>query len=287
MIDLHTHSTFSDGSYTPEQLVEKCAAAELTAVALTDHDTVAGIPRFMAACQSAGIRGIEGVEISADVDKGGMHMLGYCVDTESESLEEVLVKIREGRSIRNVQILKNLNSAGLELSYEEVEAFAGENLVGRPHFAQAMQARGYVKSKTEAFGEYLARGKKGYADRFRLSPEDSIAAIRNAGGVPVLAHPFTLRLAGEELEEFIAELASFGLEGIEVYYSEHSPKQVKTYRELAQSNGLLLTGGSDFHGEINPAVRPGAGFGNLKINDDIAEKLFERKGELRADLTKK
>ena len=280
MIDLHTHSTFSDGTYTPEELVDICAEAELTAVALTDHDTVAGIPRFMAACEAKGIRGIEGVEISADVDKGGMHMLGYCFDPNSEKLEQLLVKIRDGRSLRNIEILKNLNNAGLELTYEEVESFAGENLVGRPHFAQAMQKRGYVKSKTEAFNRYLARGKEGYADRFRLNPEDSIATIRSAGGLPVLAHPSTLELAGEELEAFIAELASYGLQGIEVYYSEHNPKQVQLYRELAQRNGLLLTGGSDFHGEINPAVKPGFGFGNLKVNDDIAEKLWARKSEL-------
>lgn len=280
MIDLHTHSTFSDGTYTPEELVGICAEAGLTAVALTDHDTVAGIPRFMAACAEAGIKGIEGVEISADVGKGGMHMLGYCIDPASESLEALLVRIREGRSIRNLEILENLNRAGLELTYEEVQSFAGENLVGRPHFAQAMQARGYVKSKNEAFGRYLARGQKGYADRFRLSPEDSISAIKGAGGLAVLAHPFTLDLAGTMQESFIAELASYGLDGIEVYYSEHNPTQVDVYRDLAQKHGLLLTGGSDFHGEINPAISPGRGFGNLQVDDDIAEKIWERKKEM-------
>lgn len=282
MIDLHTHSTFSDGSLTPEELAAKSRDAGLTAVALTDHDTVAGVPRFIHACNAAGITGISGVEISADIDKGGLHVLGYCVDTDSPSLARLLSEIREGRSKRNMVILRNLNDAGLALSFDEVAAYAGEDNVGRPHFAQAMLAKGYVSSKEEAFEKYLKKGRPGYADRFRLSPEGSMAAIHDAGGLPVLAHPFTLEMSNEDLLSFVKRMADAGLEGIEVYYSEHNPSQVKAYRDIALKSGLLLTGGSDFHGAVNPAVQLGKGFGNLKVNDDLLEKLLSRKAD-RAD----
>jgi 3',5'-nucleoside bisphosphate phosphatase len=277
MIDLHTHSTFSDGSLTPEALVQKAADLRLSAIALTDHDTVSGISRFEAACSAAGIAGVAGVEISADVGKGGLHMLGYFVDPASESLARVLSEIRDGRQKRNMDILKKLNDLGLALTYGEIAAYAGEDVVGRPHFAQAMQARGYVGSKDEAFQRYLGRGKPGYADRFRLSPEDSIAAIRDAGGLAVLAHPFTLELSNSDLRDFAGRLAAAGLDGVEVYYSEHNPSQVNAYRDIAYSLGLLLTGGSDFHGAVNPSVELGTGFGNLRVNDDLLEKMRERK----------
>lgn len=279
MIDLHTHSTFSDGSFSPEDLVRTCAEAGLTGVALTDHDTVEGVPRFMAACEAHGITGVPGVEISADVEKGGMHMLGYFVEPASESLEATLVKIRSGREDRNIEILENLNKAGLELTMDEVISFAGEGVVGRPHFAQAMLARGYIKTKDEAFKKYLARGKSGYADRFRLTPEQSIDLIHDAGGLAVLAHPFTLELSDSELGRFVKELAGVGLDGMEVYYSEHNHSQVNAYRNIAYENGILLAGGSDFHGEINPAIKLGVGFGNLRVNDDLLEKLAEKAKE--------
>jgi hypothetical protein len=140
-----------------------------------------------------------------------------------------------------------------------------------------MVARGFVKDKGEAFERYLARGRSGYAERFRFSAADSISAIRSAGGLAVLAHPFTLGLAGAALGAFVDELAVLGLAGIEVYYSEHSPSQVREFRDIALSRGLLLTGGSDFHGEVNPAVKLGVGFGNLTVNDDLLEKMMEKK----------
>lgn len=277
MIDLHTHSIFSDGSFTPEELAKMAVEAGLSCIALTDHDTVDGIPRFLAACSAEGIEGIAGVEISADVDKGGMHMLGYYMDHTSGPLADVLTRIRSGRDERNKRILQNLIEAGLALTMEEVSAYAGDSVVGRPHFAMAMQAKGYVQNKDEAFKRYLGRGQAGYSDRFRLSPADSIKLIRDAGGLAVLAHPFTLALSDRDLGVMVEELAGHGLDGIEVYYSEHNPSQVNLYRNIANNLGLLMTGGSDFHGEVNPAVSLGRGFGNLTVNDDIAAKMRELK----------
>ncbi len=163
------------------------------------------------------------------------------------------------------------------MTWAEVAAYAAEDVVGRPHFAQALIARGYVKDKDEAFSRYLARGRPGYADRFRLSPADSLAAIRAAGGVAVLAHPFTLDLDERALDEAVGLWKGQGLAGVEVFYSEHSPAQVERYGALARRHGLVATGGSDFHGALNPAIRLGVGFGSLKVPDGIVDELEARR----------
>jgi predicted metal-dependent phosphoesterase TrpH len=276
VIDLHMHSTFSDGSLTPEQLVEMGRSIGLTAMALTDHDCTAGVGRFVDACAAGGIRGVTGVEISADVRRGTMHVLGYFVEPGHERLERVLERIRDGRQTRNLEILDRLNRLGFALSWEEVKAYAGEDVVGRPHFAQALEAKGYVSSKMEAFDLYLGKGKKAYAERFRMSPADSIAAIRGAGGIAVLAHPFTLDLKRDALRAAVCELRDAGLAGIEACYSEHSLEQEALYRALAGELGLAVTGGSDFHGDANPAIRMGTGFGTLNVPDEFMADLDRR-----------
>jgi predicted metal-dependent phosphoesterase TrpH len=273
MIDLHAHSTFSDGSLTPEELVALAVETGLTAVALTDHDCTDGVPRFLAACEAAGITGVAGVEISAEVPHGALHMLGYGIEPGHPALEPNLANIRDGRQYRNTRILARLNELGLPLTWDEVAANAGEDVVGRPHFAKALLDRGYVSDKQAAFDRYLGKGASAYVDRFRLSPADSLAAIRAAGGVPVLAHPFTLDLGRRELAAYVAELKTIGLGGIEVYYSEHSAEQVQQYLDLAVELDLVATGGTDFHGEINPDVKLGTGFGNLRVPDDVLAAL--------------
>jgi predicted metal-dependent phosphoesterase TrpH len=206
-------------------------------------------------------------------------MLGYFVDGEDTGLRATLEEIRDGRESRNLRILERLNGLGLALSWEEVASFAGEDTVGRPHFAQAMQARGFVKTKEEAFDLYIGKGKPAYVDRFRLSPEDSIAAIRRAGGVAVLAHPSTMGLGPRALGEAVAGLKAAGLGGIEAYYSEHTADQQAQYIRLANELGLAVTGGSDFHGDANPAVRLGVGFGSLKVPDSLLAGLEKLAGK--------
>lgn len=277
MIDLHMHSTFSDGSLTPEELAGEIAATGLTAAALTDHDSTAGIARFVSACASRGVRGIGGVEISVEVKKGGLHMLGYFIDPEEPRLQSILGKIRDGRVERNREILEKLNSLGMELTWEEVTAFAGEDIVSRPHFARAMVERKYVTSTEEAFDKYLGKGKPGYVDRLRLGPADGIAAIRGAGGVAVLAHPFTLDLSNQELAKFVEELKGYGLAGIEVFYSEHTSQQQQLYLNLCRRMDLAPAGGSDFHGLINPSIRIGRGFGGLSVPDELVAGLEARR----------
>ena len=224
MIDLHMHSTFSDGSYTPEELVEEGVKQGLTAIALTDHDSTNGIPRFLAAAEGKPIRTISGVEVSADFRRGTMHMLGYGIHHEERELNEHLKWIRSGRESRNQEILHLLNKLGFHITWHEVQSYAGEDVVGRPHFAAAMVEKGYVASRQEAFDRYLGKGKPAYAERRRLSPSDTIRLIRGAGGVPVLAHPFTLNLGRSDLRKLIGELTREGLLGIEVFILSIQPE---------------------------------------------------------------
>jgi predicted metal-dependent phosphoesterase TrpH len=276
MVDLHLHSTFSDGSLTPAQLVEQAGKLGLTAIALTDHDTTAGNPALRQAARGGQLKALTGVEISVEFSPGTLHMLAYCLDTPNEPLQDALLRIRGGREDRNQVILQRLNQLGLRLTMEEVASHAGDEVVGRPHFAQAMLAKGYVKTTQEAFDSYLAKGKPAYMDRLRLGAAEAIALIRGAGGVPVLAHPFTLQMSSSALEKFVAELVDAGLQGIEAYYSEHTPEQEQKYLRLARTFRLAVTGGSDFHGAVNPDVKMGVGFGSLRVPEETVDQLYER-----------
>ncbi|MFH0880101.1 MAG: PHP domain-containing protein [Lentisphaerota bacterium] len=277
MIDLHAHSTFSDGSLTPEELIDLAVANGLTAVALTDHDSTKGLPLFLKAAEELPVRAVPGVEISADFSPGTMHMLGYFIRYDEADLNQHLAWIRNGREMRNAEILHKLNALGCHITWEEVACHAGEDVVGRPHFAQAMIAKKFVSGKDEAFDRYLGRGKPAYAERRRLSPAASVKLIRDAGGVPVLAHPFTLKLDSRELKKTLIELRSAGLEGLEVIYSEHTADMQREYLGMAKDLNLVATGGSDFHGAMSPDIKLGTGFGGLRIPDDIVPQLEARR----------
>lgn len=273
MIDLHMHSIFSDGSMTPEELIAEGARRGLKGMALTDHDTVAGIPRFLAAAAERQIPALTGVEVSADIEVGTLHVLGYGIDIRNRTLLEHLRWIREGRDERNREILQKLNRLGIRISMEEVARFAGADVVGRPHIAQALIARNYARDKRDAFDRYLAKGKPAYAERRRLEAGATFELIRLAGGLPVIAHPFTLKRTNRELESLLRAFAKQGLAGIEVYYSEHSPEMQRSFSRLAAQLGLLITGGSDFHGSISPGIHMGIGTGSLNVPDDVLATL--------------
>ena len=279
MIDLHTHSAFSDGSLSPEELVAEAKFAKLAGIALTDHDSVDGVRRFLAACRKGGIRGVPGVEISLDGNGDAMHMLGYFIDHNDASLKKHLEGIKLNREYRNRKILENLTAMGLAISMNEVSRYAGSDNVGRLHFAQALVERGYVKSRQEAFDRFLAKGKPAYVNRKRLLPADGIAMIRNAGGLAVLAHPFTLGKGKEALIELVAGLVEAGLAGIEVYYPQHTAKHVKCYLAIASKFRLAVTGGTDFHGAPMPDIHLGTGFGSLNVPDSVLEALDERRNQ--------
>jgi len=276
MIDLHTHSTFSDGSLSPEALVDLAYEAGLSALALTDHDSTEGVPRFMAACGKAGLTGVPGVEISVESSSGTMHLLGFFVDPQHGGLQAALCRIRDGRECRNHRILEILRGLGAGMAWDEVAALAASEVVGRPHIAQAMVAHGYVATRQEAFARFLAKGKPAYVERFKLSASEGVARIREAGGVAVLAHPFTLGLRFRKLRAFIAELVEHGLQGIEVFYPEHGPELRQQYQSIAKEFALVMTGGSDFHGDANPDICIGRGFGNVRVSDTILVDLVQR-----------
>lgn len=257
-IDLHTHSTASDGTFPPREVVRLAKERRLKALALTDHDTIAGLPEAMAAGQEFGIEVIPGVEISARHANGSMHILGYFLDYESEPLARRLTVLQKARQDRNPQIIAKLNQLGIPLTMEQVERLSGGGQVGRPHIARALYEGGYVRSLQEAFDIYLGNDGKAYVSKFRFPPEEAMAMIRDAGGIPVLAHPFTLGLhTSETLRPLLKELMALGLAGIECYYPEHSFGQEALYLFLARELGLLVTGGSDFHGDNKPEVTLG------------------------------
>lgn len=272
------HSLFSDGTHEPEDLIKEALRQKLTAVALTDHDTVKGMRRFLRAAKLAGIRALTGVEVSTSYAPGEMHILGYCIDYKDAFFESQLEWIRTARQSRNEAILHKLHKLGMHLSWDEVRSFAGDQVIGRPHFAQAMLARGYVLSTKEAFGRWLSRGCPAYARRRTVSQKDALEVIRDAGGVPVLAHPFTLNTTRSAMRKIIKELKEYGLEGIEVYYPQHNADRTREYLKLADDFGLVPTGGTDFHGDRTPDLILGRGFGSLRVPDDIVDRLLARKG---------
>lgn len=276
MIDLHVHSTFSDGSRTPAELVSEAVAAGLTALAVTDHDTMAGVPELVGAAGGTGVRPVPGVELSVAHEHGPLHLLGYFMEPGDE-LNAALERIRRGREERNLAIVDRLVALGAPVTWEEVLAIAGGDLVGRPHFAMALVARGHVPTKDDAFARYLARGRPAYVERFRYPAAGAIGILRRARGAAVLAHPGLLRCEGRHLKELVAELAAAGLAGIEAWHSRHTAVQVRRLRRLAALHGLVATGGSDYHGAMSPGIRIGRGFGSLAVPDDVVDALYARR----------
>lgn len=277
MIDLHTHSTASDGSFTPKEIVFLAKKIDLKAVALTDHDTVAGLEEFMGAGEEAEIETVPGIELSAHFDKGTLHILGYFLDFKDKELLTQLQKFQEARANRNPKIIKKLQALGIPITYEEVMGASGGGQIGRPHFAKVLLAKGIVKSFDEAFERFLKKGAPAYVEKECFHPKECIEIILHAKGIPVLAHPFTLHLEDEELEAFVKQLKDWGLGGIEVYYTEHTPKQTAFYLTLAKKYNLCITGGSDFHGKNKEEIKLGVGYGNLRVPYHILEKLKEVK----------
>lgn len=249
-VDLHVHTTASDGKLSPQEVVGKAFRDGVEVLSITDHDTLEGMERFTpeGIILIQGIILIPGVEISARFERT-LHILGYGFDPQNDVLRKTLSDLRRKRSVRNEMILDRARSIGFELSMEELQEIAGNDVIGRPHFARLMVRKGYVSSYEEAFEKYLGKGKILYVEKERLKPERAIELILKAGGIPVLAHPYQTGFEGEELERFIKRLKGYGLKGIEVFYPEHTGRMMEEYLELSRKYDLLVTGGSDFHGE--------------------------------------
>lgn len=268
IIDLHTHSTCSDGTYTPTELVELAKKIGLSALALTDHDTIDGLEEFQTAGKACGIETISGIEFAALWERyhhPEIHIVGLGFDPNHPLLGERMKDIRQSRHIRNLKMCEKLSSIGLHITLEEVAANAGGEIITRAHFANVLLQKGYIKKKEDAFSRYISTGLPGYVEREFLSPELCIRTIKEAGGAAVLAHPTLYGLEPEQLKELCRELIPYGLDGIECQYSTYSPAETKAITALAEEMGLLPSGGSDFHGKNKPTIHLGSGKGNLAI----------------------
>jgi hypothetical protein len=260
VIDLHTHTTASDGSFTPTELVNRAAEVGLAALGVTDHDTIAGLSEAAHAAAGAGIELVPGVELSVEDDVGRFHLLGYLFDPADPELAQTLTDIRRSRAERNVRMGELLSKLNLPVTLDDVFAEAGPDaqVVARPHFAQALMKKGVVGSVKEAFDRYLANGKPLYLPKQVLTPHDAIARLHAAGGVAVVAHPGLIPQNDEALAARVEKLTvESGLDGIEAYYSQHSPAQTERFLALAARYNLAVSGGSDFHGTPKPHVSLG------------------------------
>jgi predicted metal-dependent phosphoesterase TrpH len=254
-IDLHTHSVYSDGSSTPAELVQLAMDHRLTGLSLTDHDTVEGVGEVIRLGTEAGLTVLSGVEISTTLRQYTLHILGYGIDADDPQLHQWLLPLQQGRERRNAIILAKLNDLGIDITAEEIATISCCGQTGRPHIARLLVAKGVVDSFDAAFRLYLGRNKPAWESRFSYSAAETISMIHQVGGVAVLAHPAHLDLEMRVQPALIRELSLCGLDGIEVYYPTHTRKMMKKLKAIAAELGLLVTGGSDFHGMTRPAHR--------------------------------
>jgi 3',5'-nucleoside bisphosphate phosphatase len=279
-IDLHIHSTASDGSLNPIDILALAETAGLAAMALTDHDAIEGTREIIDHGIPDAIQFMTGVEISAAPLKqldiyGSFHILGYGFRLDDPALNRALITQQAARKNRNPRLIARLNEMGFDISLEEVVSASGRAQIGRPHIAALMVKKGYAASIEEVFDAYIGKGKPGYVEKQRIAPEKAMALIRGAGGIPVLAHPGLLEIKTEKaFDRLITALTAMGLKGLEAFYSGHTQKQTAFFEDLAGRHNLLVTGGSDFHGAINPEVRLGKGRGDLCVPYTVYERLM-------------
>lgn len=288
MIDLHTHSVVSDGTELPERIPEMAAAAGCSAVALTDHDNLAGLTAASVAAERAGIRLVPGCEVSCTKPPapsgsgpvtGSVHVLVYFVEDTEGPLQNELAALRRDREERNDRLIARLKELGIPIELQMVieEAGGKEVGLGRPHFARALVRLGAAEDVQDAFDRWLADGRPGYIPKARITVADAARLARESGGVPVLAHPLSLGLETAHLERLVAQLAEEGLGGMEATYGRYSPEERKALRSMAQRNGLVATGGSDYHGSFKPDLEVGTGTGDLRVPDEVLDELEERR----------
>ena len=273
-VDLHIHSTASDGSLSPLEIIRAADKAGLRAIAITDHDTLDGCVEALGHQDAGDVEILSGIELSVISGSRVMHILGYLVRTDDPFLRQTLGTIQGSRAERNSKILKKLQALGFDIEYDEVLEVGGEGQMGRPHIAQVLVNKRIVHNIDEAFARFLKKGRPAYEDRYRLRPDEAIQMILRAGGVPVLAHPSSLQTESDrDLERIVADLKQAGLKGIEAYYPGHGPARTARYQALAHRLGLLVTGGTDFHGAIKPGIHIGVGSGDLRIPYRVVEDL--------------
>lgn len=268
--DLHIHTIASDGNWMPEQIGEEAYSRGLRIIAITDHDSTSGVGAAVAS-SPPGIRVIPGIEISTDYNRDQVHVLGYWLDIDNRNLQEILQELRRSRKDRAAQIVAKLGKLGLSIDYSDVAMHAATGNIGRAHIAQALLDKGYVSTKTEAFNKWIGVDKPAYVERYKITPHQAVSLIREAQGIPVLAHPGLIKD-----DSIIAQLIPVGLRGLEVVHSEHSLRQQQYYLEMASSLALLPTGGSDCHG---PGGKDQVLLGRFSIPEEWVYQLEEALSE--------
>jgi len=285
-IDLHTHSTASDGTMTPADLVRYAHKKGLSALAITDHDTIEGIEEAAAAGNICGIEVVAGIELSVKYCDHSLHLLGYLFDPLDQELLFALERLQTGRKERNRKIILNLNRLGCSIQFNELQKSAGSGQNGRPHIARLMIEKKCVGTMDEAFEKYLGHNGLAYTSRFVYGASEAIALIKNAGGIAVLAHPLQLERSLDNFPLFVEQLRNIGLDGIEVYYPNHSRQFRKHLLSLAEKLSLICTGGSDFHGSIRPGTTL-AGGKNVTVPSQLLVKMKGRALQNRMDSSTK
>jgi len=278
-VDLHSHTTHSDGTFTPGELIRLAKSRELSAVAITDHDVTTGNNEAIAVGKETGVDVVPGVELSIEhplASGGHIDILGLFIDHQQPALNSALDYLRQERRKRSEKILDRLSKAGIDLSMEDVRKTAGKGSTGRPHIARVLLEQGHVASIDEAFERYLKSGAPAFVDKEKLNTAAALDIIHQAGGLSILAHPFSLGFKTyRDLFAEILALQKLGLQGIEVYYTNYTKDMCRSLRRFALSNGLLISGGSDFHGRNKPHVQLGSGSGNLEVADKVYDDLYD------------
>jgi predicted metal-dependent phosphoesterase TrpH len=279
-IDLHIHSSASDGTFSPGEIIETACAHNLRAIAITDHDSIDGSKQALKAGIPDTLKFLTGVELSTAPPpilplSGSFHILGYGIDLDNLDLNRALKLLQKARANRNPAIIDRLNQLGFDITLDRLAVSDGNDQIGRPHIARAMLQKGYVSSIDDAFDRFLGHDCPAYVDKPRISCQQAINIIREAGGIAVLAHPYLLNLTDQKhMDNLISTLKKMGIGGIEVYYPEHSPQATAFYEVLARKYNLLMTGGTDFHGKLKPEIQMGSGTGRLFVPFALYEKLY-------------
>jgi predicted metal-dependent phosphoesterase TrpH len=267
-VDLHIHTSASDGKFSASEIVRKAWESGLNYIAICDHDSIEGIMPALAAMRACpGLTVLAGVEINTDIPAGELHVLGYLYDYENLELKEHLIRLRDSRVERAKKMIGKLRGLGVKIDYERVEELAGGGSLGRPHIAQALLEKGYINNFREAFIKYIGRGGPAYIERDKITPVEAVQLIRKAGGIPVLAHPLT----SENYEQLIQELIPAGLMGLEAYYNNYTPEQVQSIVTVAARNDLITTGGSDYHGLDSLNEPP---LGSVEVPLEVVTRLI-------------
>ncbi len=277
MIDLHTHTTASDGDYSPEELIDIAISNGITTLAITDHDNINGIERAINYAMGKNITLIPGIEVSAKVSKGEMHILGLFINHEDPVFQNYLNDLQEKRDNRNIKLVEKFNELGFNITIEDLKKISGGKVIGKPHFAKWFVKNGYAEKNEEVYSTYFDRPDFKAIKRETYEPDDIIKHIKANGGLVILAHPQSLALSFDELKEKLITLKSYGLDGMECYHSNMTPEEMIAFKKIASELNLLISKGSDYHGpKVKSTIELGTGInGNIAINEEIENEILD------------